>query len=79
MEFLELVIGEKCEAADASLASIASQLPEDCVLVSIQRGHKLLVPHGDTVFQVGDVVNCFVKKKDEAQLKRCLLGEEAVD
>jgi len=34
-------------------------LPPDCILVSIQRGSDVLIPHGDTVLQVGDVVGVF--------------------
>ncbi|NPA90830.1 MAG: CBS domain-containing protein [Chloroflexi bacterium] len=34
-------------------------LPEDCVLVSIRRGRRVIVPHGDTVLQPGDRITIF--------------------
>lgn len=30
--------------------------PEDCILASLRRGQKFLIPHGDTVIQPGDVL-----------------------
>ncbi len=35
-------------------------LPSDCVLISIQRGRRLVIPHGDTVLQPGDRVTALV-------------------
>jgi CIC family chloride channel protein len=34
-------------------------LPPNCILVSIRRGDKVIVPHGNTVLQAGDVVEIF--------------------
>jgi CIC family chloride channel protein len=34
-------------------------LPPDCILVSIRRGDEVLIPHGDTLLQAGDVVEIF--------------------
>jgi CIC family chloride channel protein len=35
-------------------------LPSECVLISIQRGRRLVIPHGDTVLQPGDQVTALV-------------------
>lgn len=71
LEFIELSIQPECSAVNHTLASLAARLPQDCVLVSIQREHQLLIPHGDTIFLPGDRVSCFVRRKDKEQLKSC--------
>jgi Trk K+ transport system NAD-binding subunit len=35
-------------------AGIARILPSDCILVSIRRGKKVIIPHGKTGVQAGD-------------------------
>lgn len=40
--------------AGKSVRAIAGELPDDCILVSIRRGKRLLIPHGSTVIQPGD-------------------------
>ena len=47
-------------------------LPPDCILVSIRRGDAVIVPHGDTVFQVGDVVDIFGIEDELSQAASCL-------
>ena len=34
--------------------------PSECVLISIQRGRRLVIPHGDTILQPGDRVTALV-------------------
>ncbi len=75
LEFVELIIEADGMAANHTLAAVAHHLPTECVLVSVQREHQLIIPHGDTLFQPGDVVNCFVRRRDKAQLRACLVGE----
>ena len=54
--FVVRVEGES-EAANATVAEIT--WPTDAVLVSIQRSTSILVPHGDTMLRVGDVLTAF--------------------
>jgi len=32
------------------------QFPSECVIASVQRGRKVLIPHGNTRLQKGDVL-----------------------
>ncbi len=34
-------------------------MPEDCILVSVRRGEEIMIPHGDTIFRMGDKVEIF--------------------
>jgi Trk K+ transport system NAD-binding subunit len=71
MCFLDVTITPESKAAHKTLASIAPQLPYECVVVSVRRQGVLLVPHGDTVLRPDDVLNVFVRRADEAQLRNC--------
>ena len=75
MELLELEIPENSRAANRNLASLASELPHDCVVVFIRRQGAILIPHGDTILKPGDQVHAFLRESDEAHLKDCLLCE----
>lgn len=69
-EFVEVELPPDSPAVGTSLAELP--LPRDCVIVSIRRGRRVLIPHGDTVLQAGDKVTAFVETEDEPSLKQCL-------
>lgn len=73
-EFIELVIGPESRAVQQKIADLGSELPHDCVLVSIRRHGNIFIPHGDTVLQPGDAVTVFVRRDEEDCLRDCLLG-----
>ncbi len=76
-EFVEITIPAGGRAVGKTIADLAPNLPEDCVLVSVRRGSRVLIPHGDTVLQPNDMVNIFVSEADETAVMRCLT--EAVE
>ena len=63
------VIGKK-------VVDIASCMPEESILISIQRDGNVIIPHGNTVFQEGDLVTAFVREVDIEALHQCLQGDE---
>jgi CIC family chloride channel protein len=50
VEAFEVMAGAAC--ARQRVAAVA--WPRDCVLVSLRRGRRTLIPHGDTLLQAGD-------------------------
>ena len=76
MCFLDIEINKRSRAAHKMVADIAPELPYECVLVSVRRQGVLLVPHGDTVLQPGDVLNVFVRRAEERQLRDCLAASQ---
>jgi CIC family chloride channel protein len=52
-------------------------LPEECLIVSIRRGRRLLVPHGYTVLQGGDKVTLFATHDCISGVCQQLTGEPA--
>jgi len=71
-EFVEIYLKEGDPVIGRPLQEIASQLPEDCVLISIERNGRVTIPHGDTIFQVGDHITAYTRHEDAAQLFSCL-------
>ncbi len=74
-EFIELTLGEGHQAVGKAVREVASTLHNDCILISIRRGDKTLIPHGNTVLQPGDHVTAFVRTAATESLYACLLGE----
>ncbi len=68
-EFLEFEVLADSLAAGVKLEDLS--LPRDCVIVSVRRGRRVLIPHGDTLLQAGDKVTAFVEIEDEEALKGC--------
>ena len=56
-DFFDMAIKEHSALANRDVAHIP--WPEDIVLVSVQRGTSVLVPHGDTMIRVGDQLTVF--------------------
>ncbi|MFV1998784.1 MAG: chloride channel protein [Acidimicrobiia bacterium] len=67
-DFFELTVDEGSEAANRVIADVT--WPEDTVLVSIRRGTKVLVPHGDTTIRINDVLTVFGTWESEQHAKK---------
>ena len=65
-DFFVVRIEEGSDVANLTVAEV--QWPEDAVLVSIQRSLSVLVPHGDTVIRVGDVLTAFGSSEAHTEL-----------
>jgi CIC family chloride channel protein len=76
-EFVDVALVDGDKVVGKTVAEVAANLPEDCVLVSIERNKNVVIPHGDTVFRAGDKVTAFIRTEDAAQLYQCLHGPEA--
>lgn len=70
--FVELTITDECAACGQTIQRLAGCLPQDCVLVAVRRGGRLLIPHGDTRLQPGDLVTALVAEHDRDTLSECL-------
>ncbi|MBK5108376.1 MAG: chloride channel protein [Anaerolineales bacterium] len=58
--FLHLVIPQDAMVIGMRVNQI--ELPEECLIVSVQRGNKQYVVHGHTVLQAGDRITVFTKQ-----------------
>ncbi|MBN1427219.1 MAG: chloride channel protein [Anaerolineae bacterium] len=74
-EFVELTLTEGSCAVGMALHEFAATIPSESTLVSIRRAGRVLIPHGDTIFQVGDRITAFVRSRDRQTLLNCLHGD----
>lgn len=51
---VEVDIGDKHHFVGKQIKDIAEELPDDCILVSIRRDKRVIIPHGTTEIRKGD-------------------------
>ncbi|WP_372996638.1 TrkA C-terminal domain-containing protein [Lutispora sp.] len=49
------------------------KLPENCLIVSIKRGNKEVIPRGNTTLLSGDILILLVNENQEASIKDSLM------
>jgi len=73
-EFIDVHLSKNDKVIGKTIATTAPTFPKDCVLVSIKRNGRVIIPHGDTEFKAGDVVTALVKAEESPKLFKCLHG-----
>lgn len=71
-EFVDITLNEGDGAVGKRLVEIAPLLPQDSIIISVRRDGRMLIPHGQTVFQAGDSITAFVRTSDIEQLFNAL-------
>jgi len=74
MEFIVLTLVDEDQAVGKTLQELAPDLPEECIVVSLQRDSRVLVPHGNTTFQPGDRITVFARSEEREHLQRAIHG-----
>lgn len=72
--FVQIPLVDSDRGIGKTVADVAGMMPDDCVLVSIQRDGRIIIPHGDTIFMPGDLVTAYVRHQDAKALFTCLHG-----
>ena len=75
-EFIEVRLQADDPSVGSTVQTIAAIMPTECILVSIRRQGRVLIPHGDAVFEAGDIVTAFVTTADVAHVQAALRGAE---
>jgi CIC family chloride channel protein len=70
-EFVEVRIPTAAQTANHTIAEL--NLPRTSVLVSIRRGRELVIPHGDTRIECGDVVTALCQPECVNQVREELI------
>jgi CIC family chloride channel protein len=70
--FVEMMIGEESPVVGRKLLDV--DLPQECTVVSLQRGREVIIPHGDTVITAGDKVIAFADDECAAELRAAFEG-----
>ena len=76
-EFVDIYLAEGDEAVGMDIKTVAKELPEECVLVSIERNGRVIIPHGDTILQAGDHLVAFTRTQDAGALFQVLHHPDA--
>jgi len=71
-EFVEIELKKGDQAVEKTILEVAPKLPKECILVSIRRNGKMMIPHGDTKLQIGDRITAFVAVRDAESVQKCL-------
>jgi CIC family chloride channel protein len=75
--FVHLDIPAQAPAVGRPISQI--DLPEKCLIVSVRRGRKLYVAHGNTVLQAGDRVTVFAGRDCTPLVRQRLTGKDGRD
>lgn len=71
-EFVDITLDADSPVVGKTVQEVAASLPRECILVSIRRQGKMLIPHGHNVFQPGDRITAFTRSSDAEALRQCL-------
>ena len=74
IQVLEVDIDPKHAFVGQPVREIAAQIPNDCILVSIRRDKRVIIPHGNTIIQIGDHLVTIASKSCVAEARRALQG-----
>lgn len=69
-EFVEVVVDKGSPVVGQRLRDVC--LPENCIVVSVQRGRKVIIPHGDTAIKAKDKLVVFATEECAAELREAL-------
>jgi CIC family chloride channel protein len=69
-EFVDIPLVAESSMVGKAIAEI--KLPHEVVLVSIRRGRELVIPHGDTFLQPGDIITALCQRGCVEEIKQIL-------
>jgi subfamily B ATP-binding cassette protein MsbA len=72
LRFVEYRLDPKAEAVGRAVREL--KLPRECILVSVRRDGRALIPHGDTNLQAGDLVVALSHPDSTPELREALGG-----
>jgi CIC family chloride channel protein len=76
-EFLDLEVASNSPVAGKPISEIASLLPLECILVSIRRNGKILIPNGNTILLAGDKLTAFARSADVETVYQVFFSQQA--
>ncbi len=78
-EFVDVKLTGGDRAVGKTIQEMSATLPHECVLVSIRRDGRILIPHGNTILMDGDNITAFISVADKEPLLSCLCNGEEGD
>jgi CIC family chloride channel protein len=78
-DYVELTLSGDSQVIGKNVQEVAGCLPEDSILVSINRAGKVIIPHGKTKFEAGDIITAFVREQDIEAFHSCIHGYSSTE
>lgn len=75
-EFVDIKLSKDSFAIGKTVKEISDILPNDCILISIRRDGSVIIPHGDTNFQVSDHLTAFIQSQNIEKFFACFHSQE---
>lgn len=72
-KFIEIELPSTSPVIGTRISEI--KLPEDCLIVSIQRGRKMFIAHGNSVLEEGDQLTVITREDLADEVQEILLGK----
>ena len=76
MDISEMIVEAGAPCAGKRISE--TQWPRSCVLASLRRGRRVLIPHGDTVIKAGDVLVIVAEGHEHAAISRLCRASESL-
>lgn len=73
-EWICINLSEGDRAVGKKVAEVAKMLPDDCILVSIHRDGRVIIPHGNTILQSKDRISALALKTSSDRVQGSLVG-----
>lgn len=67
---VEITVGAGKRCVGRMLRDISGDLPAGCIVASIQRGQRILIPHGNTILEPGDVLTLLSSREDSSSVEK---------
>ena len=72
LNVLEIKVEDGMSCEGRTLRELAKELPENCIVASIRRRGRILIPHGNTVIQSGDQLTVLATPEHTAKAREVL-------
>ena len=72
LEIVNLVVDDDALIVGQSVMEFAASLPKDSLLISIKKGDRMIIPHGDTLLDAGDYISIILHKEEVESVYRLL-------
>jgi len=76
-EFLDLEVASNSPVVGKPISEIAPLLPLECILISIRRDGRLLIPNGNTLMLAGDKLTAFARSADVEKVYQVFFSRQA--
>ncbi len=72
LEIVNLLVDGDAAIVGQAVQEFAANLPKDSLLISIKKGDRTIIPHGNTLLDAGDYISIILRKEEVESVYRLL-------